>query len=1228
MQIRYRQRSIFRLLALFIIIICTLPYFSHIPSTPDHLLAAQGNGFGFGGTVNLDEMSSRAVARQSDGKIVVSGTMTDSEGSHIVVRRFLSDGRRDISFGSGGLVVTNISDGDQAEAMIIQPNGRILVAGRTRVSDSGGDQFDFLVLGLRSSDGQLDSTFANNGVLQFDVGSGEYEGAKDIANHEANGAQGFVVVGAAEIGGDDDFIVARFSSNGDPDNSFSNDGIVTIGFGDGDDGAEAVTIQPDGKIVVVGYADDTFISADRDFGVARLFSNGILDNSFSGDGRAKIGFGETFEVAHAVTVQPNGRILIAGDIFSGAATFTELALVRLLPNGTKDNSFGANDGELIISATSEFHRAVELMLLADGRFMLAGSAGYNFLLMRFLEDGRLDKPYGQGGKVLGPEGLTYDALRDPDGKILLTGQNLLARYREDGSLDGDILPGMPDQLFGGFSGAGLAVNDDLSVNGVARQADGKILAAGSTDPGFNSGDFALRRFMPDGRIDTSFGVNGLAVVDLDFGAAEAVAVNANGLIVATGNGSSGSGRNFITAGFNANGVEIFRHELDPGGVNSNQGAYDVAFQNDGKIVLVGNTVIGDNSDFVVARYLANGQLDSSFGQNAGYTISGLGGHEHALAMALQPDGKIVAVGPRQESSLFGGLDTDFVVARWLSSGLLDNSFHGDGKRVIEFDNESEQANDVAVDPASGKIVVVGRSGERIAIARLHSNGDLDSSFDGDGMLTKNNFGTALAVDLQRGQIVIAYGQSQSMGLMWFNSDGSFGDVFGFLGLQIVGAGFDMLREPSGQYIVGSGQTVARLQTNSQLDKSGATLYDIAPEDNRAFGLAVQEDGKIVVAGQMNTAGPGQDADFAATRYLPDGRLDQSFAANGLYTFGFAADDIFLDVDVLPDQKIILAGSSVGGTQGSNFAAMRLTPAGVDDKTLLVDFHGQDDFGQKVLAQPDGGFVIVGMATNGAEREIALARFNAEAKLDQNYGTGGKVTTRIGAGFVSARGAALMPDGRLIVVGGHAGDYLILRYLVNGSLDPTFGSGGIVKLNKLGNDEARGVGLLNNGLIAVTGYMAGDFGLLLLNQNGTICSSDCEFATSEPYLLTDFGDDEGPYDLLVQPDGRFIVVGGKRGLDPDDSEFLIARYRFNNFPNRGYGLDTSFGSGGIVRSQTLNSDVARAAALDNFGHLLVAGYGFNGRDNDFLLASYHTQKTIVIAGPTVYTTQFPLVIGAR
>ncbi len=1200
-------------------------------SSSDLRLAAQGDGFGQGGIVSLDELFGRDVARQSDGKILVAG---DISGGNIGLRRYLSDGRRDNSFGSGGLVVVNLGGYDSADGVIVQDSGRILVAGYTTVSGQGSDLSDFLVLGFRPSDGQLDSSFANNGVLKFDISGDGFDVARAIANYDHNGNQGFIVAGSTDDGDERDFAVARFTLDGAPDTSFSGDGFITIGFGDGDDEANAVAVQTDGKIVVAGEVDDGgLVTFDDDFGAARLHVNGSLDNSFSNDGRVKIGLGKKFESAEAVAIQADGRILLAGFSTDDILNENSVGLVRLNADGSKDGSFGSSGGEIRISLTAGDDRATDLALLPDGRFLVSGTAEYNFLLMRFQANGSPDNAFGQGGRMIGPDGAWFGAemVREPGGKAVLTSGNRLVRYKEDGELDGSLLPGQPDHTFAGFLEEGLVVQDGFYIAGVARQPDGKIVAAGTTDPRTDRGDFAVRRYLENGRVDTTFGTNGIVIVDLLFGAARAVAVHQNGMIVATGNGNSGSGRNFITAAFNTNGSEMFRRELDPGGENSDQGAYDIAVQKDGKIVVIGNTVLGGDSDFVVARYLANGQLDNAFGEKTGFTTTGMGGQDYAYAMALQSDGKIVAAGTREEATI--GKDYDFVIARWLSNGQLDNSFSGDGKKGVGFDNDLDSASDVAIDPASGKIIIVGRSGERIAIARLQPDGDLDDSFSDDGRLIKDDFGRAKAVDMQRGQIVVAYGKSGSLGLMWFSEDGKFFGEFGFLGLQVVGTQFDMLRQPDGQYVIGTGQTIARLQTNSQLDKRGATIYGMPPEDNRAFGMAVQADGKVVIAGEVTPAGSGQDSDFAATRYHPDGRVDSSFADNGRYTFGFAKDDSIQDVAVTSDQKILLAGYSEGGSQGFNFAAVRLDAEGVDEKTLLVDFNGGDDFGQKVLVRRDGGFVVVGMVTNGADREIGLAAFDAQGKLNPGFGNGGKVTTPIGSGFVSARGATLMDDGRIIVVGGHAGDYLILRYHTNGSLDTSFGTGGIVKLNKLGNDEARAVGVLSNGLIAVTGYMIGDFGLLLLHPDGRICTSDCEFSASQPYLLTDFGDDEGAYDLVVQPDDRFIVVGAKRGLDPTNSEFLIARYRFNTFPKRGYGLDSSFGVGGIVRQQTLNSDAARSAVLDGFGRLLVGGYGFNGRDNDFVLARYLTQETIFIIrpphppDPAGNNVLLPLVVGA-
>ena len=180
-----------------------------------------------------------------------------------------------------------------------------------------------------------------------------------------------------------------------------------------------------------------------------------------------------------------------------------------------------------------------------------------------------------------------------------------------------------------------------------------------------------------------------------------------------------------------------------------------------------------------------------------------------------------------------------------------------------------------------------------------------------------------------------------------------------------------------------------------------------------------------------------------------------------------------------------------------------------------------------------------------------------------------------------------------------GNYGVLRYDADSSLDSSFGSEGFRQIDLGGNDEARAVGVLPSGRIAVVGYTSGDLGLILLESDGELCTVRCAPASG---IHTDFAGNESAYTLMLQPDGKILVAGGGNGDDPPSgSRFYAARYYYGGLLNqRSYRLDPSFGDDGTVATNVMERASARAIVIDADNNILVAGYGHNGSDYDFAL----------------------------
>jgi uncharacterized delta-60 repeat protein len=336
------------------------------------------------------------------------------------------------------------------------------------------------------------------------------------------------------------------------------------------------------------------------------------------------------------------------------------------------------------------------------------------------------------------------------------------------------------------------------------------------------------------------------------------------------------------------------------------------------------------------------------------------------------------------------------------------------------------------------------------------------------------------------------------------------------------------------------------------------------------------------------------------------------------------------VVIQPDGKIVVAGFR--GSTNVDFAVWRFTADGKVDNTFsllgfnVADFGLGNDYGQAVLLQPDGKIVVAGFADSGTSvdpdrKAFALARFKTNGVLDNTFGNGGKVTTIVGSGFVRARAAALQPDGKIVVAGGHAGDFVVVRYLPDGALDTGFGVNGIKEINLAGNDEAYSIAVLKDGKLALAGYSSGDFMLMFLNGNGSICT--CGMIPIEPRILTDFGGDEIAYALAVQPDGKIVLAGGKRTTP---SQIHLARYKFSSggVTLPGYSLDTTFGNQGKETITVGSHSVARGLTIDANNRMTIVGYGNNGGDDDFVVVRELNSITLTAPPPKRYFIYLPLI----
>jgi uncharacterized delta-60 repeat protein len=397
--------------------------------------------------------------------------------------------------------------------------------------------------------------------------------------------------------------------------------------------------------------------------------------------------------------------------------------------------------------------------------------------------------------------------------------------------------------------------------------------------------------------------------------------------------------------------------------------------------------------------------------------------------------------------------------------------------------------------------------------------------------------------------------------------------------------------------------------------SGGTVQtNFSGNSDYAFAVAVQADGKIVVAGQ---SGIYPDLHSALARYNKNGALDRTFGTGGKVTLTLdPAGDQLSALAIQPDGKIVASGSLIDNNFQTAFLLARFNANGSLDTgfgtngTVVTTFGDSTAAGQDVVLQADGKIVEVGWSGAGPYSELndfALARFNADGTPDSSFGSGGQLTTHFPGVFNTgsvANAAVLQGDGKLVVVGNYKNEgtprqFALARYNTNGSLDSTFGSAGKVT-TFIGSGDAvcMAAALQSDGHIVVAGYSATtqdhDFTIARYGADGAL---DAGFG-SGGVVATNFSTNSSDiaYGIAIQRDGK-IVAGGRTG-DYPAFDLALARYT-------GLGaLDASFGAGGKMTTNLGNQEQGYAVALDAKGKIVLAGISFaNGHDFDMAVARY-------------------------
>jgi len=918
----------------------------------------------------------------------------------------------------------------------------------------------------------------------------------------------------------------------------------------------------------INYKSQTKYNFKKFKTLKRASSNSSgLDTSFGKNGVQINDFSKMFQssgrdIINAISTQSNGQI-IAGGTSTADQNFFNFALARFNTNGTLDTNFGVNG--LVTTDIGAFtsegpHSTYSflngLAIQTDGKIIGGGQVQVNeqilICLARYNTDGTLDTNFGPNksgvvitdiGAILGLPGkdCAIDAIiLQPDGKIVACGGFTLnvqgtlglVRYNVDGTLDKN------------FGIKGVVVSPDFTLTNNANvlqlQNDGKIIICGVNNPS-SAGIFAVTRYNSDGSIDNLFGTNG--VVTTNFGPncfATGVAIYAN-KIIAGGKSIVNNIVHYVLAKYNSDGSPD--SSFGTGGTidkiltPSQISIETITIQSDGKIVTVGNSITAGDT-FFLTRLNIDGTFDTNFGTNgiAGekFGIDFEGAINTPNSLLVQSDGKIFSGGVSDAIDF----NNDFLLAKYNSNGSLDKTFgrnvsvffvpgnNGvsdiDFKTVLKILSGASNCINAVATQSNGQIVVIGFSdGEDpnydFSAYNYNPDGTVNAniSFTTQDFSGYNNgddtiYGThdiATCVAMQKNDSYVIAGSSDTIGqfpsfaLVRNLKDGSTDTSFG-------------LAEHNNLVVTNFGQVQKKALTTDAINS-----------------ILLQPDEKIVAGGSSAPDSLNITGSFALARYHNNGLLDNSF---GNLNLGIVTTNIgktlgstesFDSIDSIAlqtDGKIVAAGFSSYKNPLGNFALARYKPNGTLDgsfgnKGIVITNFNSNKINasqiNKVVIQTDGKILVGGIATidipnfnpNNPRFNFALARYNSDGSLDQNFGTKGLVVTQ------------LNPNGN----------------------------------NSTSNDYLSTLVITNDGTIIAGGTSNAtdpnfDFALVVYDNNGAVNTS----VGNNGIIFTDFktvlGLGSGSQDsinqngMTLQTDGKLLAAGSTNATNAN-FDFAIARY---------------------------------------------------------------------------------------
>jgi uncharacterized delta-60 repeat protein len=709
----------------------------------------------------VHESEFNSIVVQPDGKAIALGWSVNEWVKEAVIIRYNADGSLDSDFGFDGILLTGFHGEDAiGHSLAIQTDGKIIMAGRLRFVMNG--TWSYMVMVVRYlEDGTPDHSFGTNGHVFVEPIAYEKYGhvAVDLQD------DGKIITSVAMLNlVDQGFVMFRFNANGTLDDSFGTNGKVKTDFGFVN-GASAMALkcQDDGKIVVAGGNSITGITA-------RYLTDGTLDTGFGDNG---ITLEDHFHW-RSVLIQPDGKMVVGGSAIDTLIWYVNFALARYNEDGSLDASFGA-DGRVMTGLPQNNIYGNCLITREDEKFILAGSSygggsvtvndDFDVVLAGYHSDGSLDNSFATDGIAVLDAGSAADVANSvaagSNDRLFLGGyvhvnsnmnRNVVMGLNAGGAFDTT------------FSSNGISTIQESSVDFASTFTsvnDLQMLAAGSAD-----GTLSMVKYNNVEELDYLYGRNGIVKTKIKGRANSIVSQPSNKVIITTDS---------LLCRFSDSGSPDFAFGVDGVIAIDSVTLVESVVQPDGKIVVAGNKTLPE-SKFTVLRFNSDGTPDLEFGMD-GMTFTDFGNNgDHVYSCALQQDGKIILAGNTKINDSFTTPDDyDFAIARYNPDGTPDSTFGLNGKVITTLSSSVDHCSSIALQP-DGKMLCTGMSDSALALIRYDSNGELDAAFGSGGTFISSDiaqFGNKVLVQQDNKVLVLADRQR----MLRFMPNGSIDETF-------------------------------------------------------------------------------------------------------------------------------------------------------------------------------------------------------------------------------------------------------------------------------------------------------------------------------------------------------------------------------------------------------------------------------------------------------------------